>query len=281
MKRPSKPNAQASPNSQNAATCVILQEGKTLKLQGSTQIFMDKCNSSATSKLKTLLVIPAYNEEDCILSVAKKIESAGYDYVIVNDGSTDSTLRICKENNLNVLDLPRNLGIGGAVQAGHKYALRNGYDVDIQVDGDGQHDISYIPLLIKEIEAGADLAIGSRFLIQTEGFQSTTMRRIGIKWLSFMLKLLYKKSITDPTSGFRASGRRALELFSRTYPIDYPEPESIAESLNHGLTVREVSVEMKERAGGTSSIKVFSSVYYMIKVSLAIAMCRIEKRSGK
>ena len=107
------------------------------------------------------------------------------------------------------------------------------------------------------------------------------MRRVGIKWLSFMLKFLYKQTITDPTSGFRASGKRALELFSRTYPIDYPEPESIAESLNHKLRVSEVSVEMKERAGGTSSIKVFSSVYYMIKVSLAIAMCRIEKNSRK
>ena len=118
---------------------------------------MDKRSYGTTSNLKTLLIIPAYNEEDCILNVARKIKSSGYDYIIVNDGSTDSTLRICKENNLNVLDLPRNLGIGGAVQAGHKYALRNGYDVDIQVDGDGQHDISYIPLLIKQIEEGADL----------------------------------------------------------------------------------------------------------------------------
>ena len=107
------------------------------------------------------------------------------------------------------------------------------------------------------------------------------MRRVGIKWLSFMLKFLYKQTITDPTSGFRASGKRTLELFARTYPIDYPEPESIAESLNHKLKVSEVSVEMKERAGGTSSIKVFSSVDYMIKVSLAIAMCRIEKHSRK
>ena len=242
---------------------------------------MDKRNYNTTSNLKTLLIIPAYNEEDCILDVARKIESFGYDYIIVNDGSTDSTLKICKENNLNVLDLPRNLGIGGAVQAGHKYALRNGYDVDIQVDGDGQHDISYIPLLIKQIEEGADLVIGSRFLVQTAGFQSTIMRRVGIKWLSFMLKFLYKQTITDPTSGFRASGKRTLELFARTYPIDYPEPESIAESLNHKLKVSEVSVEMKERAGGTSSINVFSSVYYMIKVSLAIAMCRIEKHSRK
>lgn len=242
---------------------------------------MEKDIRDEASSLKVLLVIPAYNEEDCILGVAKTIEAAGYDYIIVNDGSTDSTLKICLDNNLNVLDLPRNLGIGGAVQAGHKYALRNGYDVDIQVDGDGQHDISYIPRLLEQIEKGSDLVIGSRFLVHTDGFQSTAMRRVGIKWLSFVLSLLYKHRISDPTSGFRASGKRALELFSHTYPIDYPEPEAIAEAFNHGLVVSEASVEMKERAGGTSSIKVFGSVYYMIKVTLAIAMCRIEKHSAK
>ena len=227
---------------------------------------------------KVLLVIPAYNEEDCFLQVARDIESAGYDYVIVNDGSVDSTLQICLDNNLNVLNLPRNLGIGGAVQAGHKYALRNGYDIDIQVDGDGQHDISYVPKLLHQITEGADLAIGSRFLTVTEGFQSTLMRRIGIKWFTFLIKALYGKQVTDPTSGFRASGKRAIELFSRTYPIDYPEPESIAEALNRGLNVEEVSVSMKERAGGSSSIKALSSIYYMIKVSLAIIICSMEKK---
>lgn len=232
-----------------------------------------------STPLKTLLIIPAYNEEDCIVDVAKKIESCGYDYVIVNDGSIDSTLERCNENNLNVLDLPRNLGIGGAVQAGLKYALRKGYDVGIQVDGDGQHDISYVPNLLKEIENGADLVIGSRFLEKTEGFQSTFMRRVGIKWLSGLLGKLYRVEITDPTSGFRASGKRALELFSYTYPMDYPEPESIADALNHKLLVKEVSVEMKERAGGESSIKALSGAYYMIKVSLAILICRLENTS--
>lgn len=235
--------------------------------------------AKTNTPLKAILVIPAYNEEDCIVDVAKMIESAGYDYIIVNDGSIDSTLEKCKENNLNVLDLPRNLGIGGAVQAGHKYALRNGYDVDIQVDGDGQHDISYIPKLLEEIQNGADLVIGSRFLQKTEGFQSSFMRRVGIKWLSGLLTKLYKVRVTDPTSGFRASGKRALELFSYTYPIDYPEPESIADALNHKLLVKEVSVEMKERAGGKSSIKALSGGYYMIKVSLAILICKLENTS--
>lgn len=240
---------------------------------------MDK-NKEPTiqNQLKALIIIPAYNEEECILQVAQNIKEAGYDYIIINDGSADSTLRICRENGLDVLDLPRNLGIGGAVQAGHKYALRNGYDVDIQVDGDGQHDISYIQGLLRQIAEGADLVIGSRFLIATEGFQSTFLRRVGIKWLSFLIKVLYRERITDPTSGFRASGKRAMELFSRTYPIDYPEPESIAEALNQGLNVKEVSVNMKERAGGSSSIKALSSIYYMVKVSLAIIICSIEKK---
>lgn len=233
---------------------------------------MPQCN------LKVLLVIPAYNEEECIIDVARKISAAGYDYLIVNDGSTDSTMQKCIDNGLNAIDLPRNLGIGGAVQAGHKYALRNGYDVDIQVDGDGQHDISYVPALLQEIENGADLVVGSRFLEQTDGFQSTFMRRVGIKWLSGILKLLYGVTLTDPTSGFRASGKRALELYSQTYPMDYPEPESLADAMNHGLKVKEVSVKMKERAGGASSIKALSSIYYMIKVTLAIFICRLEKR---
>lgn len=235
-------------------------------------------NQPPHRQLKVLIIIPAYNEQDCILQVARNIEETGYDYIIVNDGSTDSTLRICRENNLNVLDLPRNLGIGGAVQAGHKYALRNGYDVDIQVDGDGQHDISFIPKLLQQIAYGADLVIGSRFLIATDGFQSTFLRRVGIKWLSLLIKTLYGEQVTDPTSGFRASGKRAMELFSRTYPIDYPEPESIAEALNQNLNVKEVSVNMNERAGGSSSIKALSSVYYMIKVSLAIIICSMEKK---
>lgn len=230
--------------------------------------------------LKVLLIIPAFNEEDCIASVVHEISLSGYDYIVVNDGSTDKTLQICLDNDFPVLDLPRNLGIGGAVQAGHKYALRNGYDVDIQVDGDGQHDILCIPALLEQIEEGADLVIGSRFIQPSEGFQSTAIRRLGIKWLSGLIALLYKKNISDPTSGFRASGKKALELFCRTYPIDYPEPESIAEALNHKLDVRETSVSMRARAGGSSSIKALSSIYYMIKVSLAIIMCALERKKS-
>lgn len=221
---------------------------------------------------KVLIIVPAYNEQDCIVETVKRIKETGYDYVVVNDGSKDNTLKLCRENDINVLDLPQNLGIGGAVQAGHKYAQYYGYDIDVQVDGDGQHDPSYIPQLVKMIEDGADLAIGSRFVEETDGFQSTWLRRVGITWLSGLLKLLTGKLVTDPTSGFRASGRRAIELFCENYPMDYPEPESIALALENGLSLSETPVNMLERQGGSSSIGGFSSVYYMVKVTLAIIL---------
>ena len=169
-----------------------------------------------------------------------------------------------------MLDLPQNLGIGGAVQAGHKYAQRFGYDIDVQVDGDGQHDPSYIPHLIKEIANGSDLVIGSRFLEKTDGFQSTFMRRLGIKWLSYVISITTHSKISDPTSGFRACGAKAIGLFCKKYPADYPEPDSAVAAMVKGLSVTEVPVVMKERQGGKSSISGFSSVYYMIKVTLAI-----------
>lgn len=228
--------------------------------------------TATNSVPRVLVIVPAYNEQDCIVETVRRIKETGYDYVVVNDGSRDNTLKLCRENGINVLDLPQNLGIGGAVQAGHKYAQHYGYDIDVQVDGDGQHDPSYIPQLVKIIEDGADLAIGSRFVEETDGFQSTWLRRVGITWLSGLLKLLTGKIVTDPTSGFRASGRRAIELFCENYPMDYPEPESIALALENGLSLSETPVNMLERQGGSSSIGGFSSVYYMIKVTLAIIL---------
>lgn len=226
-----------------------------------------------------LIVIPAYNEADNILNTVRGVVEHGYDYIVVNDGSRDATLDVCRSNGLNVLDLPMNLGIGGAVQAGHKYAQRFGYDIDIQLDGDGQHDPAYLDALVREVASGADLVIGSRFLEKTDGFQSTFMRRVGITWLSAMLKLCTGRRVSDPTSGFRACGRRAIDLFCASYPVDYPEPESIAVAIKSGLFVKEVSVEMRERQGGTSSIGGLSSVYYMLKVSLAILIASVSRRS--
>ena len=230
---------------------------------------------------RVLVIIPAYNEQESILNTVAAIKICGYDYVVINDGSSDNMLNLCREHELNVLDLPQNLGIGGAVQAGHKYAQRFGYDIDVQVDGDGQHDPSYIPGLVKLIQDGADLAIGSRFLVETDGFQSTFMRRVGIKWLSFLLKRLTGRNVTDPTSGFRACNKRAIDLFCQNYPDDYPEPESIALAMKLGLTVKEAPVKMNERQGGRSSIGGLSSAYYMIKVTLAIMLVCWAHRGGR
>ena len=228
--------------------------------------------------MRVLIVIPAYNEEDSIASVVDSVVAAGYDYVVINDGSKDDTLKVCRERGINVVNLPQNLGIGGAVQTGHLYACRHGYDVDVQIDGDGQHDISYLPRLLEKIEEGYDLVIGSRFVERTDGFQSTALRRFGIAWLRGCIRRVSGLTVTDSTSGFRASGRRAIELFSRRYPSDYPEPESIVYAHNEGLRICEVPVAMRERQGGTSSIGVLSSVYYMVKVTLAIL---IEGMNGR
>ena len=228
--------------------------------------------------IKTLVIIPAYNEEDSIFETVRSVEELGYQYVVINDGSTDKTLQICRENNFNVVDLPQNLGIGGAVQAGHKYAQRHGFDVDVQLDGDGQHDPRYISVLLEKIEEGADLAIGSRFLQNTSGFKSTKLRRAGITWLCAILRVLTGRRITDPTSGFRACGKKAIDLFCNSYPNDYPEPESIAKCLKTGLDVQEAPVIMRERQGGVSSISGISSIYYMIKVTLAIAIVWANRR---
>ena len=222
--------------------------------------------------MRPLLIVPAYNEEESISNVVDSIMKAGYDYVVVNDGSTDNTARICRREKYNLLNLSRNLGIGGAVQAGHLYALEHDYDVDIQFDGDGQHDVDCVSTLLECIEAGNDLVIGSRFVSPSEGFKSTAVRRAGIKWLQSMISLRAGVVVTDATSGFRACSRRAIELFADNYPQDYPEPESIALAANYGLKIAEVPVTMHERQGGTSSIGPLSAVYYMIKVTLAVLM---------
>lgn len=230
-----------------------------------------------TGKMKTLLIVPAYNEAKNIVAVVRGITEAGYDYVVINDGSIDDTQQVCADSNINVVNLSCNLGIGGAVQTGHRYAKQHGYDVDVQFDGDGQHDVAYVTALLKEIEKGADLVVGSRFVSSTDGFQSTGMRRLGIRWLKHLIRRCSGLTITDSTSGFRASGRRAIDLFCGYYPSDYPEPESIVYAHSAGLTVREVPVVMHERQGGQSSIGTLSGAYYMIKVSLAILGVKLAR----
>lgn len=234
--------------------------------------------------MKVLVIIPAYNESESIAKVVEDVRSnVDYDFVIVNDGSRDDTVSICRDLGVAVVDLPLNLGIGGAVQTGYKYAYRNGYDVAIQFDGDGQHDARFLVWLVEALsEKHANLVIGSRFVEKGEkGFKSTIMRRVGIRWLSSFIRMFSGMRITDPTSGFRAADRSAISFFCENYPIDYPEPESIVALNAEGLTVAEVPVSMRERQGGSSSIKALSSIYYMVKVSLAVAIqsSRREKKA--
>jgi glycosyltransferase involved in cell wall biosynthesis len=228
--------------------------------------------------VKILAIVPAFNEEQGIHHVVEQFKNVdNVDILVINDCSKDKTSTVCREFGLNVIDLPTNLGIGGAVQTGYKYALQKGYDIAIQVDGDGQHNPSYIEDLIEPILVGkADLVIGSRYL-EHEGFQSSFMRRMGINYFSFLIKFLQKKKITDPTSGFRAANKTVIELFSNRYPIDYPEPESIVYLLRNNYRVQEVPVVMNERVGGESSIRAFKTVYYMIKVSLAIIIDNLRR----
>ncbi len=233
--------------------------------------------------IKVLIIIPAYNEQDSILGVIADIQKAkqrkqysySIDYVVINDCSKDSTLSILVNEHISYINLPINLGIGGGMQTGYKYALENGYDVALQVDGDGQHDVSYIEDLVQPIiQSKADIVIGSRF-IEKNGFQSTGLRRLGISWLSLLIRLISKTKVKDVTSGYRAVGRSVMKAFSIDYAQDYPEPESIVMCAKKGYKVLEIPVVMKERSGGVSSISHLKSVYSMIKVSLAILFAGI------
>lgn len=235
---------------------------------------------------KILLIIPAYNEEENILTTFQAIQNYNkksnekLDVIVINDGSTDRTGEICQKNKIPHINLIQNLGIGGAVQTGYKYALENNYDIAIQFDGDGQHDVNYIPNLLRKMgQAQADLVIGSRFLDKsTSEFKSTGTRRIGIKIISFLIRLFTRKKITDPTSGFRAASKRTIEHFSCSYPKEYPEPESIVNLVRKGYSIAETPVKMKERVGGVSSIRSWKSVYYMINVSLSIFITSLKGR---
>lgn len=232
------------------------------------------------------MIIPAYNEEEAIIDVVDNLKKSNdmVDYVIINDCSTDNTESILKQEKFNYISLPVNLGIGGGVQTGYRYAVENNYDIALQMDGDGQHDPEYIKNIIQPIVDGkADMVIGSRF-IEKNGFQSSGLRRVGIKFLSGLIKLCCGTKVLDVTSGFRATGKQMTAFFANNYAEDYPEPEAIIAATLNGFKVKEVAVLMHERQGGESSINAVRSIYYMIKVSLAIIIYRLgnlRKEGGK
>ncbi len=222
---------------------------------------------------KALAVVPAYNEEATVGRVIARLREVEpeFDIVVIDDGSTDRTREIAEASGVSVLRLPFNVGIGGAVQAGFTYALENGYDYMVQVDGDGQHDPAEIATLHSEMarNPSMDVIVGSRFLKDLE-YVGPVSRRAGIHLFAFLLSRFVGQRVTDPTSGFRLYNRRAISLFARDYPHDYPEVEAVLVLHFHRLRMREVAVRMFQRGGGSSSITSGKSVYYMIKVLLAI-----------
>ena len=231
--------------------------------------------------MKILLIIPAYNEESNIVRVVGDLQQhyPEYDYVVVNDGSRDNTESELKSCNANHIMLIQNLGIGGAVQTGYKYAYENGYDIAVQMDGDGQHDVRCVKDIIAPIERNeADLVIGSRFVKESSsGFRSSFLRRMGIGIISAVIRLKTGKRIFDTTSGFRAVNRKLIKEFAADYPTEYPEPVSSTFALKSGYAISEVPVQMHERSAGVSSIRTWKNLYYMVNVVLSILLLKGTK----
>lgn len=234
---------------------------------------------------KILIIIPAYNEEANILNTYNQILSfnnlhhTDYDVIVINDGSKDGTGEMLDVHQIPHIDLIHNLGIGGAVQTGYKYAKYNGYDIAVQFDGDGQHDVSYIKHIVDPIIKGeADFVIGSRFVSDScSDFKSSLGRRAGIKMISVFIKITTGVKVFDTTSGFRAVNRSIISFFADSYPSEYPEPVTTTELLRKKYKFSEIGVRMHERAGGTSSIRTWKNLYYMVNVILTILVIRMRR----
>jgi glycosyltransferase involved in cell wall biosynthesis len=222
--------------------------------------------------LRRIAIVPGYNEEGSIGAVIDEIRAADseMEIVVIDDGSRDRTANAARAKGARVLELPFNLGIGGAVQTGYRYAHEHGFDLALRVDGDGQHDPAQFAVLAGPVLSGhADIAVGSRF-IGRKGYRSSRSRRFAIRILSWTVTLIVGGRVTDPTSGFQVANRRAIALFASDYPHDYPEVEATVLAAKAGLRRAEVPVEMRERSAGRSSIGALRSVYYMVKVMLAV-----------
>jgi glycosyltransferase involved in cell wall biosynthesis len=226
------------------------------------------CEGKLLMKSNVLVIIPAYNEEKTIRqTINKLINTSNFDYIVVNDGSLDRTKEILSTNHFHHLNLPVNMGIGGAMQTGYKYALEKGYTYAIQLDADGQHDPKDLKKLYEEIQRNeCDMVIGSRFIEKT-GYRGSFVRRIGIYYFSMILRFVTRLKITDPTSGYRIVNRKIIKEFSNYYPIDYPEVEVLVQLSQKKFKIKEIKVEMKARQGGKSSITPLKSTYYMAKVT--------------
>ncbi len=224
---------------------------------------------------KVLIIVPAFNEEGNVGQAIDQIRrsSVACDVLVIDDGSTDQTALEASRHGAVVIRLPFNLGIGGAVQTGFQYAYAEGYDIAVQIDGDGQHDPSYLDMLIAPIlSQEADLVVGSRFLADSGGFKSTFSRRVGIRFFVGLINLLTRMKITDPTSGFRAHNKKLIAAFASDYPHDFPEPEALVVARRANASVQEIPVVMRARRGGSSSIGSIKSIYYMLKVTVAILL---------
>jgi glycosyltransferase involved in cell wall biosynthesis len=223
--------------------------------------------------VRRIAVVPAFNEQQNVGRVIEEIRAfdPGLDIVVVDDGSVDATAAVARQHGAIVLRLPFNVGIGGAVQTGFRYAFEHDYDLAVRVDGDGQHDPSHLDRVIAPIVAGeADIAVGSRFVADVDGYRSSRSRRLGIRLLAVVVSRIVGRRVTDTTSGFQALNRKGIALFARDYPHDYPEVEATVMVSRHRVRAVEVSVSMRERSSGRSSITAVRSVYYMVKVLLAI-----------
>ncbi len=229
--------------------------------------------------MNILVIVPAFNEEGCIQGVLDDLldNFPGGDIIVINDGSSDRTSMAAKAMGAKVIDLPYNLGIGGAMQTGFLHAIDKGYDAVVQFDGDGQHNAKEIPKILQPFAEGrADLVVGSRFLSQG-GFTSSAQRRLGARILSFVVSGVTGNKITDTTSGFRVYGKKAIEFFCELYPVDYPEVEALIIAHKKGLKITEVPAEISARKCGESSITIPRAVYYMAKVLLAIFVDLMKK----
>ncbi|MDE3023999.1 MAG: glycosyltransferase family 2 protein [Acidobacteriota bacterium] len=225
------------------------------------------------AELRRVAIVPALNEEHAVAAVVAELRAfdPGMDIVVVDDGSVDRTSAVATASGARVLRLPFNLGIGGAVQTGFRYAYEHGYDLAVRLDGDGQHDARQLGIVIEPVLRGeADIVVGSRFAATGQGYRSSRTRRIGIRLLAWVVSRIVGQRVTDTTSGFQALNREGIALFARDYPHDYPEVEATVMVFRHRLRLREVPVSMRERAGGRSSITALRSIYYMVKVLLAI-----------